>query len=115
MNSSVESSSAAIAEARPVRRAKNQSSLFTYRLMIVWRFALAMFGGYAIAMYSAILIAHMFSDHRASAAMSATLIAFSLQAGAFIWVFMVNKTLKASLGIIVPAVILFALAKVLGN
>lgn len=109
----------AVATAHLPNRMKKSSvpsqHLLQYRLMIIWRFALAMFGGYAIAMYSAILIAQIFSDYRASAAMSATLIAFTLQAAAFIWVFMVNKTLKASLGIIVPVVILFILNKMIGH
>lgn len=47
--------------------------------------------------------------------MSATLVAFLLHTTAFIWVFMVNKTLKATLGIVVPCLVLFALIKILGN
>lgn len=47
--------------------------------------------------------------------MSATLIGFSLNAAAFIWVFMVNKTLKATLGIAIPGVLLYIAYKLLGN
>lgn len=47
--------------------------------------------------------------------MSATLIGFSLNTAAFIWVFMVNKTVKATLGIVIPSVLLYISYKFLGN
>ncbi len=43
------------------------------------------------------------------------LIGFSLNAAAFIWVFMVNKTLKATLGIAIPGVLLYIAYKLSGN
>ncbi|OTG87455.1 hypothetical protein B9T31_02830 [Acinetobacter sp. ANC 4558] len=91
------------------------TSLFAYRLMITYRFALALIGGYVLAMLSAVVCAQYFADYRGNAAMSATMIAFTVWTCAFIWVFIVNKTLKASLGIIVPSVILYVLYKFLGN
>ena len=101
--------------AAPPGKRKESAPLLAYRLMIFYRFALALVGGYALASLSAMLIAQYFMDYRASAAMSATLIAFALNVAAFIWVFMVNKTLKASLGIILPCLVLFALLKAVGN
>lgn len=101
--------------AAPPGKRKESAPLLAYRLMIFYRFALALVGGYVLASLSAMLIAQYFMDYRASAAMSATLIAFALNAAAFIWVFMVNKTLKASLGIILPCLVLFALLKAVGN
>ncbi len=47
--------------------------------------------------------------------MGATIVAFLIWTAAFIWVFVVNKTLKASLGIILPSFILFVIYKLLGN
>ncbi|CAM4130233.1 hypothetical protein ACPR111641_04090 [Acinetobacter pragensis] len=94
---------------------KEKASLTAYRFMIFYRFALALVGGYLLASLSAVLIAQYFIDYRASAAMSATLIAFLLYAAVFIWVFMVNKTLKASLGVVVPCLILFILIKISGT
>ena len=91
------------------------TSLISYRFMIFYRFALALIGGYVLASLSAVVIAQYFIEYRASAAMSATLGAFLLQTTAFIWVFMVNKTLKATLGIVVPCLVLFALIRILGN
>ncbi|MFC6051976.1 hypothetical protein A6M14_08560 [Acinetobacter sp. Ac_877] len=96
-------------------KTKAKPSIFTYRLMIFYRFALALVGGYALATLSAIVIAQTFSEDRGNAAMSATLVAFTLWACAFIWVFMVNKTLKASLGIIIPSILLFTVYYFLGN
>lgn len=94
---------------------KTKPSILAYRCMIFYRFALALFGGYVLAALSAIVIAQLFTEYRSSAAMAATLIAFTVHAVVFIWVFMVNKTLKASLGVIVPSLLLFATYKLLGN
>lgn len=91
------------------------SSLTIYRVMIFYRFVLAIFGGYALAALSAIVIAKTFAEYRVASVMSATLIAFSLHCAAFIWVFMVNKTLKASLGIFIPILVLFIIYKVIGS
>ncbi|WP_410487522.1 hypothetical protein [Acinetobacter sp. SAAs470] len=96
------------------RKNKPQASLIHYRMMIFYRFALALIGGYILATLSAILIAHYFADYRGSAAMSATLIALTLWAGAFIWVFMVHQTLKASLGIIIPSTVLYLMYQLVG-
>ena len=96
-------------------KAKTKNSLIAYRCMIFYRFVLAAFGGYILASLSAIVIAQIFAEYRSSAAMSATLIAFCLNCAAYIWVFMVNKTLKATIGIVLPSLILFSIYKVLGN
>lgn len=106
-----------VSENRSSLRVKNTSktSSLSYRLMITYRFALALIGGYVLAALSAAVIAQYFESYRGSAAMSATLIAFTLWAGVFIWVFMVNKTLKASLGVILPIFIFYIFYKLLGN
>ncbi|CAM9161430.1 hypothetical protein P7L54_00585 [Acinetobacter bereziniae] len=96
-------------------RAKSTPSLLKYRFMIFYRFALAILGGYLLASLSAMVIAKTFADYRASAAMASTLLAFCIHCAAFIWVFMVNKTFKASLGIVVPCIILLIILKMMGN
>lgn len=96
-------------------RFKYLSPLLTYRLMISYRFLLAIVGGYALASYSAIVIAKIFAEQRADAVLSATLLAFCIYCAAFIWVFMVKKTLKASLGIVLPTLILWATTIFVGN
>ncbi len=84
-----------------------------YRGMIAYRFALALFGGYALASLSAMFIATVFAQDRMNAALSATLTAFVVHCAVFIWVFMVHKTLKASLGVLLPCVVLFCMLQVL--
>lgn len=99
-----------------VRTQKNvKSSLLLYRLMILYRFTIALIGGYALASLSAIVITQFFIEDKLDAAMSSTLIAFCLHCATFIWVFMVHKTLKASLGIFIPCLMLFGAYKLLGN
>ena len=106
-----------LAVLNPVIRSKKkvQPKLTAYRFMIFYRFILAALGGYALATFAAMAIAKYFSEYQSSAAMSATMIAFLLQTGAFIWVFMVNKTLKATLGILVPAGLFYIAYQFLGK
>lgn len=117
MNSQTEldAISASVSTPTVSARAKSTPSLFTYRVMIFYRFALAILGGYLLASLSAMVIGKFFADYRASAAMAATLLAFCIHCAAFIWVFMINKTLKASLGIFVPCIILLVIFKMMGN
>lgn len=96
-------------------KTKTKPELTPYRIMIAYRFLLASVGGYVLASLSAVVIAQYFAAYQSSAAMAATLIAFSLSCATFIWVFMVNKTLKATLGIMIPSLILFICYKVMGN
>lgn len=96
-------------------RKTTKSVSISYRLMVLYRFLLAGIGGYLLASLSAIVIAQTFSTYQSSAAMSATLVAFCLQCAAFIWVFMVHKTRKATLGIVLPSLALFLIYKIMGN
>ncbi|WP_139851290.1 hypothetical protein [Acinetobacter pullicarnis] len=100
--------------ARATKTKKKEVSL-SYRGMIFYRFCLALFGGYAFASLSAMAIAQLFINDRVNAVMSATLLAFVLHCAVFIWVFMVNKTLKASLGVLVPCAVLFCILIFVGQ
>ena len=93
---------------------KSKSVPISYRLMILYRFLLALLGGYLLATLSAVVIAQYFAEYRTSAAMAATLVAFTLHCVAFIWAFMVQKTLTASLGIFIPIALLFIAYKMMG-
>lgn len=99
----------ALPQSRPQRTQAKKSVPLRYRGMIAYRFALALFGGYALASLSAMFIATLFAQDRLNAALSATLTAFVVHCAVFIWVFMVNKTLKASLGVLLPCLVLFGL------
>ncbi|AOA58373.1 hypothetical protein [Acinetobacter larvae] len=79
----------------------------SYRLKIFYRFILALVGGYLLASFSAMFISLAFSQHPASAVMSATMLAFIIHCAVFIWTFMVNSTLKASLGVIIPIIMAY--------
>lgn len=107
----------AVSTKRSVSKAKNkvQPQLMAYRFMIFYRFLLALIGGYVLAALSAILIAKGFNEYRSSAAMTATMLGFCIHTAAFIWVFMVNKTLKASLGIVVPILLLYIIYHFMGQ
>lgn len=102
---------------RPSTKAKNkvQPKIMAYRFMIFYRFLLALIGGYVLASLSAMLIAQGFNEYRSSAAMSATMLGFCIHTAAFIWVFMVNKTLKASLGIFIPTLLLYLIYHFMGQ
>lgn len=95
-------------------RATKKGIPLRYRGMILYRFMLALFGGYALASLSAMFIARVFVQDRMSAALGATLTAFAIHCAVFIWVFMVNRTLKASLGVLLPCLVLFCALLVLG-
>lgn len=99
----------ALPQSRTQRTQAKKSVPLRYRGMIAYRFALALFGGYALASLSAMFIATVFAQDRLNAALSATLTAFVVHCAVFIWVFMVNKTLKASLGVLLPCLVLFGL------
>ena len=104
-----------VATSSHTSKVKTKPALLAYRCMIFYRFVLALLGGYVLSALLDILIAQYFMAYGTSAAMSATLLAFTLHTAVFIWVFMVNKTFHASLGIIVPSILLFVLYKVIGN
>ena len=94
------------------RTVKNQ--LLLYRCMIAYRFLLAAVGGYVLAALRAMLIAHHFQAYGSSAAVSATLIAFCLHTAVFIGVFLIQKTLKASLWVLLPILVVYLLSLYLG-
>ena len=95
--------------APPKRKVAKAAVPWQYRLMILYRFILAGIGGYLLASLSAINIAKAMADTPSSAATTATLLAFCIYTAAFIWVFMVQKTLKASLGILLPCALLYVI------
>ena len=102
-----ENNNIAAPAARAERRKPGPSR--RYRVMIGYRFLLAIFGGYALSALVAMVTSLSFPEQQASATLSGTLLAFCVHTGVFIWVFMVQSTRKATLGVLIPAVI-FAIA-----
>lgn len=76
--------------------------------MIFSRFVLAIFGGYYFAAIAAMLMGFLFSAEpsKANAVFGATMLAFVTHCAVFIWVFLVNSTVKVWLGVIVPSVLM---------
>lgn len=105
---SIEASVPLVSSTRVVKKKVAPSSLIRYRLMIFSRFVLAIFGGYYFAAIAAMLIGCLFSSEpsRANAVFSATMLAFVVHCILFIWIFMVNSTLKVWLGVIIPSLIM---------
>ena len=66
---------------KPAKKKKVDTPV-SYRLMVLYRFALALLGGYLLAALSALTIAKVFIANPVNAAMSATLIAFCLNCAA---------------------------------
>ncbi|MFV0476759.1 MAG: DUF3649 domain-containing protein [Parahaliea sp.] len=87
--------------------------LTRYRIMIFLRFLLACVGGYILAALTAIVTARLYPAPTPAAGMSATLLAFCVYCGVFIWVFMVNSTRKAWLGVIIPIAVLALLTLII--
>ncbi|MEN0037416.1 MAG: hypothetical protein AAGC78_10115 [Cellvibrio sp.] len=102
-----ENNNTAVPAPRTPRRKAGPSR--RYRVMIAYRFLLAIFGGYALAALVAMVTSLGFPEQQASATLSGTLLAFCVHTGVFIWVFMVQSTRKATLGVLIPAII-FAVA-----
>ncbi len=98
-----------------VRNLTSSSQLIRYRCMIAYRCLLALLGGYVFASLTAITIGQIFAEYRSSAASAATLIGFVVHVAVFIWVFMVQKTRIASLGVLLPCIGLFLLNHYLGS
>lgn len=91
------------------KKVVDTKSLINYRLMIFFRFILAIFGGYFFSAITAMLIGAFFisEPNKANAVLMGTMLAFVLHCAVFIWVFMVKSTLKAWLGVLVPTVIFY--------
>lgn len=90
------------------KKQAKSSSLLKYRLMIFSRFVLAIFGGYYFAAIAAMLVGFLCSSEpsRANAVFGATMLAFVVHCILFIWIFMVNSTLKVWLGVILPSILM---------
>lgn len=104
----IEASVPLVSNTSAVKKKVEQASLIKYRLMIFSRFILAIVGGYYFVAIAAMLIGFLFSSEpsRANAVFSATMLAFVVHCILFIWIFMVNSTLKVWLGVIIPSLIM---------
>jgi hypothetical protein len=84
---------------------RNRDGLL-YRLGVLSRTVAAIGGGYGVAALTATVIALYLPAARADAAITGTLVAFVVYAGAAMWVFAARTALRAWVGLLVPAALL---------
>lgn len=82
-----------------------------------WKIALRVFvaiiGGYALANITAILLSYLLPMPKSDAVMTGILLSFAIYAGVIMWVFAVRSVRKACAGLIVPTLVLGAIALLL--
>jgi len=84
-----------------------------YRWQIALRVAVAILGGYALANIAAITLSYLLPMPKGDAVMTGMLLSFAIYIGAIMWVFAVRSVHKAWLGLVVPSLVLGALALLL--
>lgn len=84
---------------------KNLSTDARYRWDITLRIITAIFGGYALANTSGILLAYLLPMSKSDAVTTAMLLSFTIYACAALWIFSQRSFSKAICGIWVPAII----------
>lgn len=93
---------------------KNQSNNEShYRWQIAFRVFVAILGGYALANIAGILLSYLLPMPKSDAVMTGILLSFAIYTGAIMWVFAVQSLHKALLGLVVPSLLLGALALLL--
>lgn len=84
-----------------------------YSWQIALRVIVAIIGGYLLANISAILLSYLLPMPKSDAVMTGILLSFAIYAGAIMWVFAVRSIKKACVGLLVPSLILGAVALLL--
>jgi hypothetical protein len=79
-------------------------------LSICQRILAAVWGGYALATLSSIVLAGLLPVARADAVLAASLLSFAIYTGTILWAFAARTVLRAWVGILVPVAILSVLA-----
>lgn len=92
------------------RSAQPSHNLNRYRRKIALRVLAAVFGGYALANVVAIILSFLLPMSTSNAVMTSLLLSFAIYTAAVLWVFSVKSVHKAWLGLVVPSVVLGALA-----
>lgn len=88
-----------------------------YRWQITWRALTAIFGGFALANTSGILLTYLLPFSKVNAVTTSLLLSFAIYAGAVMWVFSHRSMTKALGGVWVPSMfflIIILLFKFLG-
>lgn len=80
-----------------------------YRWQITWRVLTAIFGGFALANTSGILLTYLLPLSKVEALTTSLLLSFAIYAGAVMWVFSHRSMPKALGGVWLPAVFFLAI------
>lgn len=80
-----------------------------YRWQITWRIVTAIFGGFALANTSGILLTYILPMNKMDALTTSLLLSFGIYAGAVMWVFSHRSLFKSLAGIWMPAGAFFAI------
>ncbi len=81
----------------------------SYRWQITWRVLTAIFGGFALANTSGIVLTYLLPFSKVNALTTALLLSFAIYAGAVMWVFSHRSMTKALGGVWVPAMFLLVI------
>lgn len=92
----------------PTKKNSRQVPMVKYRLMVLSRFVLAIFGGYYLAAIFTMLVGTFFHTEplKSNTVLAVTMFSFVIYCAVFFWIFMVNSTKKAWLGIVIPSVVM---------
>lgn len=85
------------------------SSDARYRWQITWRALTAIFGGYALANTSGVLLAYLLPMEKVDAVTTSMLLSFAIYACAVMWVFSHRSLVKSMGGIWLLAGLFFAI------
>ncbi|EPF79877.1 hypothetical protein [Acinetobacter rudis] len=82
--------------------------LIKYRLTVLYRFVVAVFGGYLLATVSALYILELCQPVLASTVLAATMLAFVIHMITFLMVFISRSSSYACLCVVVPSAFFYA-------
>ncbi|MCU4412874.1 iron transporter [Acinetobacter sp. WU_MDCI_Axc73] len=97
------------------RKRASKTTPISYRIQILIRFVVALFGGYALSALLAVVISLAFKNTPTSAVMTATMLAFICHVCVFIWVFLQHSLIKSMMGVMIPLLILTVIYLGLGG
>jgi len=79
---------------------------FAARMGVLSRLMAGVFGGYALAAAATVFLGLVLPFSKGEAVLSASMLAFTVQAGAVIWAFAASSAFTAWYGILLPAAVM---------
>lgn len=95
-------------------RARSRAFLTHPRWGVLSRSMAAIFGGYALAAVTSVFCAVALPGERGQTVLTGMLVAIVVAACAALWAFATRTALRAWMGIVMPTLLLAAIARVLG-